>query len=95
MQFIPLLWCDRDRPDRPFRCLDPQYRRELVRVYLTNVEGICRRFVEERRERLAWIRQEPNAFRSFWRSLVDDVQKDTILDGEEVILKVTYQDGYS
>ena len=23
---------------RPFRCLDPQYRRELVRVYLTNVE---------------------------------------------------------
>lgn len=42
----------RDRPTRPFRCLDAQYRRELVRVYLTNVEGICRRFVEERKETL-------------------------------------------
>jgi hypothetical protein len=31
-----------DRPARPFRCLDAQYRRELVRVYLTNVESICR-----------------------------------------------------
>jgi hypothetical protein len=40
----------RDRATAPFRCLDPQYRRELVRVYLTNVEGICRRFVEEKRE---------------------------------------------
>ena len=42
----------RDRPARPFKCLDAQYRRELVRVYLTNVEGICRRFVDEKREAL-------------------------------------------
>ncbi|GMH40925.1 hypothetical protein BSKO_08829 [Bryopsis sp. KO-2023] len=77
----------RDRVDRPFRCLDPQYRRELVRVYLTNVEGICRRFVEERRERLAWIRQDPNTFRAFWRGLVDDIKKENILDMEDVILK--------
>lgn len=42
----------RDRPSAPFRCLDPQYRRELARVYTTNVEGICRRFVEERRAKL-------------------------------------------
>ncbi|KAL0433453.1 UNVERIFIED_CONTAM: TNF receptor-associated factor1a, partial [Sesamum latifolium] len=42
----------RERADRPFRCLDCQYRRELVRVYLTNVEQICRRFVEERRAKL-------------------------------------------
>ena len=35
-----------EKPARPFRCLEPQYRRELVRVYLTNVEGICRRFLE-------------------------------------------------
>ena len=46
-----LLVC-RERADRPFRCLDCQYRRELVRVYLTNVEQICRRFVEERRSKL-------------------------------------------
>lgn len=42
----------REKTDRPFRCLDCQYRRELVRVYLTNVEQICRRFVEERRGKL-------------------------------------------
>ena len=49
-----ILRCDalREAVGRPFRCLDSQYRRELVRVYLTNVEGICRRFVEEKREKL-------------------------------------------
>ncbi|KAM3308887.1 hypothetical protein P3S67_010631 [Capsicum chacoense] len=36
-----------ERAERPFQCLDCQYRRELVRVYLTNVEQIFRRFVEE------------------------------------------------
>jgi hypothetical protein len=56
----------REKPQRPFRCLDSQYRRELVRVYLTNVEGICRRFVEEKRERLARLREDPASFRAFW-----------------------------
>ena len=56
----------RDRISRPFRCLDPQYRRELVRVYLTNVEGICRRFVEERRDKLGMLRETPEEFKSFW-----------------------------
>ncbi|KVH87839.1 MATH-like protein [Cynara cardunculus var. scolymus] len=66
----------RERVDRPFRCLDCQYRRELVRVYLSNVEQICRRFVEERRGRLGkliedkvrWSRVEKDTF-----ILVDDV----------------------
>ena len=59
----------RDRISRPFRCLDPQYRRELVRVYLTNVEGICRRFVEEHRERLARLRDDMDSFRDFWEGM--------------------------
>ena len=42
----------RDRPSAPFRCLDPQYRRELVRVYASNVAGIIRRFCEECRGEL-------------------------------------------
>ena len=50
--FIFLFLMRREKSDRPFRCLDCQYRRELVRVYLTNVEQICRRFVEERRSKL-------------------------------------------
>ena len=47
-----------EKPARPFRCLEPQYRRELVRVYLTNVEGICRRFLEERRDQLAKFQED-------------------------------------
>ena len=47
-----------EKPARPFRCLEPQYRRELVRVYLTNVEGICRRFLEEKREALLRTRED-------------------------------------
>jgi len=43
----------REKTDRPFRCLDGQYRRELIRVYLSNVEQICRRFIDERRSKLS------------------------------------------
>lgn len=50
----------REKADRPFRCLDCQYRRELVRVYLTNVEQICRRFVEERRGKLGRLIEDKN-----------------------------------
>lgn len=64
-----------DRPCRPFRCLDAQYRRELVRVYLTNVEALCRRFCEERRQRLAWLRAEAAGFAAWWRSLSSEAQQ--------------------
>ncbi|KAK9819464.1 hypothetical protein WJX74_009144 [Apatococcus lobatus] len=59
----------RDRMASPFRCLDPQYRRELVRVYLTNVEGICRRFAEEKRELLQRLHGDAAGLRSYWTSL--------------------------
>ncbi|KAL0034960.1 hypothetical protein WJX79_002641 [Trebouxia sp. C0005] len=58
----------RDRPSLPFRCLDPQYRRELVRVYLTNVEGICRRFVDEKRESLLHMKETTASFKAYWAS---------------------------
>ncbi|KAK4421522.1 TNF receptor-associated factor1b, partial [Sesamum alatum] len=59
----------RERADRPFCCLDCQYRRELVRVYLTNVEQICRRFVEERRTKLVKLIEDKvrwSSFCAFW-----------------------------
>jgi hypothetical protein len=43
----------REKADRPFRCLDSQYRRELVRVYITNIDQICRRFIDDRRLKLS------------------------------------------
>ncbi|KAK2080444.1 hypothetical protein QBZ16_000297 [Prototheca wickerhamii] len=61
----------RDVPAHPFFCLDSQYRRELVRVYLSNVEGIARRFAEERRAWLASLLAGAGegSFRAFWASL--------------------------
>lgn len=55
---LTMLFVCRERADRPFRCLDCQYRRELVRVYLTNVEQICRRFMEVRRGKLGKLTED-------------------------------------
>lgn len=65
----------RDSTQRPFRCLDAHYRRELVRVYISNVESLCRRFIEERRDHLSATigggspLQTQEAFQAFWKRL--------------------------
>ena len=64
-----------EKPARPFRCLEPQYRRELVRVYLTNVEGICRRFLEEKRETLAKLRDDADKWEAMREFLTSDLGK--------------------
>ena len=78
----------REKQNRPFRCLDTQYRRELVRVYLTNVEGICRRFLEERREKLAKLRECPESFHEFWDSLSTQLRSCLASDRADNILKL-------
>ena len=78
----------RDKPNKPFRCLDPQYRRELVRVYLTNVEGVCRRFCDEKRARLLWAKDEALKFRDVWRQLSSEDQRRLLSEKADVILKV-------
>jgi hypothetical protein len=78
----------RDKPSRPFRCLDPQYRRELVRVYLTNVESICRRFCDDKRGKLAWLKEEEEGFAAWWRSLGRQQQRELVSDRGDTILKV-------
>lgn len=80
----------RENPHRPFRCLDCQYRRELVRVYMTNVEGICRRFVEEKREKIGKLMDDPlrwPSFRAFWTSLEENVRRRLSREKTEIILK--------
>ena len=79
----------RDKPSLPFRCLDPQYRRELVRVYLTNVEGVCRRFCDDKKQRLLWVKDEVQKFRDFWVSLNTDQQRKLLAEKAESILKVS------
>ncbi|KAF3785411.1 MATH domain-containing protein [Nymphaea thermarum] len=80
----------REKSDRPFRCLDCQYRRELVRVYLTNVEGICRRFVEERRTKLGkLIEDQPrwSSFCAFWLGMDHNAKRRMSREKNDTILK--------
>ncbi|KAH8495650.1 hypothetical protein Peur_055651 [Populus x canadensis] len=81
----------REKADRPFRCLDCQYRRELVRVYLTNVEQICRRFVEERRGKLGKLLEDKNrwsSFCAFWLGMDQNARRRMSREKTDVILKV-------
>ncbi|XP_022154806.1 MATH domain-containing protein At5g43560-like isoform X2 [Momordica charantia] len=81
----------RERADRPFRCLDCQYRRELVRVYLTNVEQICRRFVEERRGKLGKLIEDKarwSSFRAFWLGIDQNARRRMSREKTDTILKV-------
>ncbi|KAK9815093.1 hypothetical protein WJX73_007356 [Symbiochloris irregularis] len=77
----------RDRPTMPFRCLDAQYRRELVRVYLTNVETICRKFVDERRAALARLRDDSAGLRAFWAALEPHQRQSLASERGKVLLK--------
>ncbi|KAL8048113.1 hypothetical protein ABFX02_07G042100 [Erythranthe guttata] len=81
----------RERAERPFRCLDCQYRRELVRVYLTNVEQICRRFVEERRSKLLKLIDDKarwSSFSAFWGDMDESSKFRMAREKSESILKV-------
>ncbi|KAL6970527.1 hypothetical protein U1Q18_030225 [Sarracenia purpurea var. burkii] len=81
----------RERADRPFRCLDCQYRRELVRVYLTNVEQICRRFVEERRSKLGKLIEDKarwSSFCAFWLGIDQNSRRRMSKEKTDAILRV-------
>ncbi|KAA8527728.1 hypothetical protein F0562_035403 [Nyssa sinensis] len=81
----------RERADRPFRCLDCQYRRELVRVYLTNVEQICRHFVEERRGKLGKSIEDKarwSSFCAFWLGVDQNARRRMSREKTDAILKV-------
>lgn len=76
-----------EKNHRPFRCLDSQYRRELVRVYLSNVEGICRRSMEERREQLQQLYEELSSFQSFWQSISDSMRERLAHDRSDIVMR--------
>ncbi|KAK8608889.1 hypothetical protein V6N13_025202 [Hibiscus sabdariffa] len=81
----------REKADRPFRCLDCQYRRELVRVYLTNVEQICRRFLDERQQKLGKLIEDKaswSSFCAFWLGIDQNARRRMSREKTDVILKV-------
>ncbi|XP_076890730.1 TNF receptor-associated factor homolog 1a-like isoform X2 [Bidens hawaiensis] len=80
----------RERADRPFRCLDRLYRRELVRVYLSNVEQICRRYVEEKRGRLGKLIEDKvrwSSFCHFWSGIDQNSRRRMSREKSDSILK--------
>jgi hypothetical protein len=83
----PLAAC-RDRPTAPFRCLEAQYRRELVRVYLSNVETLARKFVEEKREALLALHADSAGFLAFWAAMDPRRRRQMATASGEVLLKV-------
>ncbi|XP_074581413.1 TNF receptor-associated factor homolog 1a-like isoform X2 [Curcuma longa] len=81
----------REKSDQPFRCLDGQYRRELVRVYLSNVELICRRFLEEKIGKLNKFIEDKvrwSSFRAFWLEIDPTNRRHMSRDKRDAILKV-------
>ncbi|CAM8921261.1 unnamed protein product [Rhodiola kirilowii] len=81
----------REKVNRPFRCLDCNYRRELVRVYLTNVEQVCRRFVEERRNKLVKLIEDEarwTSFCAFWQQIEESARQWMCREKTDIVLKI-------
>ncbi|KAF6175039.1 hypothetical protein GIB67_039587 [Kingdonia uniflora] len=81
----------REKSHRPFRCLDCQYRRELVRVYLSNVETICRKFVDEKTKMLGELIGDKvmwSSFCAFWLGVDQNARRRMSKENADVILKV-------
>ncbi|KHG13294.1 hypothetical protein F383_19369 [Gossypium arboreum] len=81
----------REKADRPFRCLDCQYRRELVRVYLTNVEQICRRFLDERQQKLGKLIEDKASW-SRGAKLTQDAKSSLEPNVQSNKIEVAYQE---
>ncbi|KAG7533923.1 MATH/TRAF domain [Arabidopsis thaliana x Arabidopsis arenosa] len=80
----------RDRVDRPFRCLDYDYKKELVKVYLPNVEQIFRCFVEERISKLEKLIEDKakwTSFGDFWLGMDQNSRQRMSREKMDVILK--------
>lgn len=81
----------REKAHRPFRCLDCQYRRELIRVYLSAVEKTCAEFVNERRQKLQTLigdRAKWSSFHAFWLGIDPNTRRHMSRDRTDAVLKV-------
>ncbi|KAI3853022.1 hypothetical protein MKW92_052379 [Papaver armeniacum] len=81
----------REKKDSLFRCLDCQYRIELTRVYLANVEQICGSFIEEKQKKLGDLPGDSarwSSFCAFWLGVDQNVRRRISREKTDVILKV-------
>ncbi|XP_062222868.1 TNF receptor-associated factor homolog 1a-like isoform X2 [Phragmites australis] len=81
----------REKVDRPFRCLDRPYQQELLRVYMTNIEQISRRFVEECRSKFIRLIEDKmrwSSFRAFWLAIDPTTRCRMSREKSDTILKI-------
>lgn len=81
----------REKAHRLFRCLACEYRRELIRIYLSNVEQICRRFFEDRKNKLSKLIDDKvrwSSFCSFWLGIDQNSRRRISRDKLDTILRV-------
>lgn len=58
-------------------------------MYLTNVETICKRFLDERRERLGKLSTgDGSAFSKYWAGLAPQQQQALVVERADTLLKV-------
>lgn len=57
-------------------------------MYLTNVEGICRRFVDEKRESLLRMKETTASFKAYWASQTVNDKKALVQHKGSDMLKV-------
>ena len=57
-------------------------------MYLTNVEGICRRFVDEKRESLLRMKETTASFKAYWASQTANDKKALVQHKGSDMLKV-------
>jgi hypothetical protein len=91
LEIIAQVQVIREKVDRPFRCLERPYRRELLRVYTTNIEQIYRRFIEERRNKLTKLIEDKirwSSFRAFWSAIDPRTRQRMSREKTSTILKV-------
>uniref|UniRef100_A0ACD5W5C6 Uncharacterized protein n=2 Tax=Avena sativa TaxID=4498 RepID=A0ACD5W5C6_AVESA len=91
LEIIAQVQVIREKVDRPFRCLDRPYRRELLRVYMTNIEQIYRRFVEEHRSKITKLTEDKmrwSSFRAFWLAIDPITRRSMSREKSDVILKI-------
>ena len=59
-------------------------------MYLTNVEAICRRFVDEKRESLLRIKETAASFKAYWASQSPNDKKALVQHKGSDMLKVAF-----
>lgn len=80
----------RESANCSFRSLDRQYKRELARVYISQVEQIFRRFVGEKREKLLKLTDNEDrwtGFCSFWKHIDKNTRNWMSSENKDIILR--------